>query len=243
MAKPKSPLLSLGARGTIADTLTFQKRGREHIARQKPIPKDPKSPAQLARRQIYRDAVASWNSLTLQEQEAWRGICPGLTPYQCFMSEELKYVPPPPPIPIDIGSPAIDRATWTVARYTFIDKNNPADGTGIIKTIEVWPQIELTGCIIATFYIINANTLKTRDSEAIPGTIPAGSKQTYPVTIAVVEGDYIGYFSYTGRIERDNVGFLGVWAAAEDRTDPGTEISYDFFAGDAMSLYGKGEAE
>jgi hypothetical protein len=223
--------------------LTFQKRGRGTIVRQKPIPKDPKSEAQLARRQIYRDAVALWNSLTLQEKEAWRGICPGLTPYQCFMSEELKYVPPPPPIPIDIGSPAIDRATWTVAGYTFIDKNNPADGTGIIKTIEVWPQIELTGCIIATFYIINANTLKTRDSEAIPGTIPAGSKQTYPVTIAVVEGDYIGYFSPSGRTERDTEGFAGIWGASGDKTPPETEAAYSFYNGDAVSLYGKGEAE
>ncbi|MBA7584127.1 hypothetical protein ES708_26080 [subsurface metagenome] len=97
MAKPKSPLLSLGARGSIGDTLTFQKRGRLTIARTKPIPTDPKSPAQLAWRQIYRDAVASWNSLTPEEKEAWRGVCPGLTDYQCFMRAELKNVEPTPP--------------------------------------------------------------------------------------------------------------------------------------------------
>ncbi len=97
MAKPKSPLLSFGARGSIGNALTFQKRGRGTIAREKPIPIDPKSPAQLARRQIYREAVASWNSLTTEEKEAWRGVCPGLTAYQCFMSSKLKYVPPVPP--------------------------------------------------------------------------------------------------------------------------------------------------
>jgi len=97
MAKPKNPLLSLGARGTIADSLTFQKRGLGTIAREKPIPKDPKSPAQLAQRQRYKEAVAAWHSLTPQEKEAWRGVCPGLTAYQCFMSSELKYVPPVPP--------------------------------------------------------------------------------------------------------------------------------------------------
>lgn len=97
MAKPDKPLLSLGARGTLADSLTFQKRGRLTIVRRKPIPKDPKSPAQLARRQVYRDAVASWHSLTLEEKEAWRGVCPGLTAYQCFMKSELVYVPPVPP--------------------------------------------------------------------------------------------------------------------------------------------------
>ncbi|MBA7588671.1 hypothetical protein ES708_30736 [subsurface metagenome] len=97
MAKPDKPLLSFGARGTIADSLTFQQRGQATIARTKPIPKDPKSPAQLAQRQIYRDAVASWHSLTTEEKEAWRGVCPGLTAYQCFMSSKLKYVPPVPP--------------------------------------------------------------------------------------------------------------------------------------------------
>ncbi len=96
MAKPRNPLLSLGARGTIADSLTFQKRGRGTIARQKPIPKDPESAAQLAWRQVYRDAVTIWNLKTLEEKEAWRGICPALTPFQCFMRSELKWPPPPP---------------------------------------------------------------------------------------------------------------------------------------------------
>ena len=97
MAKPRSPLLSLGARGTIADTLTFQKRGRLTIARRKPIPTDPKSPLQLAQRQVYRDAVAAWNALSPAEKEAYRGVCPGLTPYQCYMKTALIYVPPVPP--------------------------------------------------------------------------------------------------------------------------------------------------
>lgn len=97
MAKPDKPLLSLEARGTIADTLTFQKRGQLTIARKKPIPKDPRSPAQLAWRQVYRDAVTAWHALTAEEKEAWRGVCPGLTAYQCFMRSELQYVEPPPP--------------------------------------------------------------------------------------------------------------------------------------------------
>ena len=243
MAKPDKPLLSLGARGTIADTLTFQKRGREHIVRQKPIPKDPKSPAQLAQRQRYKEAVASWNSLTLQEQEAWRGICPGLTPYQCFMSVELKYVPPLPPIPIDIGSPAIDRASNTTANYTTIDKNNPANASGIITTVEFWVYWEAMGLTVGTFYSTNGNTLKCRASEAIPGVFPAGSKQTKAVNIAVEAGDYIGFYETTGRLERDTQGFAGMWTILNKHIDPGDEYNYIFYAGDAVSLYGKGEAE
>ncbi len=97
MAKPKTPLLSLGARGSIGDTLTFQKRGRLTIARQKPIPTDPQTDLQLAQRQVYRDAVAAWNALTPEEQEAYRGVCPGLTPYQCYMKTALAAAPPGPP--------------------------------------------------------------------------------------------------------------------------------------------------
>ncbi len=98
MAKPKSPLLSLGARGSIGGTLTFQKKGRATIARQKPIPTDPKTDLQLAQRQVYREAVAAWNALTPEEKEAWRGVCPGLTPYPCFMRFKIRelLVPPPP---------------------------------------------------------------------------------------------------------------------------------------------------
>ena len=97
MAKPDKPLLSFGARGTIGDALTFQKHGSGTIARQKPIPTDPKTDLQLAQRQVYRDALAAWNALTPEEKEAYRGVCPGLTPYQCYMKTALAYVPPEPP--------------------------------------------------------------------------------------------------------------------------------------------------
>lgn len=97
MAKPKSPLLSFGARGTIASSLTFQKRGRTTIVRTKPTPTDPESSSQLARRQVYRDAVADWNALSPAEKESWRGVCPGLTAYQCYMKTALTPAPPPPP--------------------------------------------------------------------------------------------------------------------------------------------------
>ena len=97
MAKPKQPLMSFRARGSIGDNLTFQKRGRDTIVRTKPIPKDPQSDAQLAQRQVYRDAVAAWHALSPEEKEDWRGVCPGLTAYQCFMKTALAYVEPTPP--------------------------------------------------------------------------------------------------------------------------------------------------
>ena len=96
MAKPKKPLLSFGAKGTIADALTFQKRGQATIARKKPIPKDPESPGQLTQRQVYLEAIDAWHALTTQEKEAWRGVYPGLTAYQCFMRYKIRELLKPP---------------------------------------------------------------------------------------------------------------------------------------------------
>ena len=241
MAKPHKPLLSFGARGTITDSLTFQKRGRATIVRQKPIPKDPKSPAQLAWRQVYRDAVASWNSLTTEEKEAWRGICPGLTPYQCFMSSELVYAPPP--IPIDIGPDPIDRGTYSSFGWTKINKDNPANASGILHTVKVWAYNHITDLKVGTFYTTNEDRLKCRDT-ALISYVQSGAERTFTgLSIAVEEGDYIGCFFPSGALEGDISGFAGLWQIYNDYVDPGEEANYAFKAGNAMSLYGIGTAD
>ncbi|MBA7638324.1 hypothetical protein ES703_45978 [subsurface metagenome] len=240
MAKPKSPLLSLGARGTIADSLTFQKRGRGTIAREKPIPKDPKSAAQLAQRQRYIEAVALWNALSPEEKEAWRGVCPGLTAYQCFMSSALKYAPPPPPL--YIGAGAINRGTATTEAFTYIDKTGPASASGIIHTVELWADFYLQDCVVGTFYVVTGWTLKCRDSVFI-GYVPRWSKQTFSgLSIAVEAGDYIGFYAPLGTLDRDSSGFAGNWRLAGEHIDPGDEATYAFVDDDAISLYGIGEA-
>ena len=239
MAKPKSPLLSLGARGTIANGLTFQKRGRTPFVREKPIPKDPKSEAQLAWRQTYRDAVAAWHALSAEEKEAWRGVCPGLTAYQCFIRSELKKVVPP--ITIDIGSDAIDRASTCIDGSTRIDKNNPANASGTLHTVQVYAFSDLKGFRVGTFYSTNGNTLKCRDSVLI-GDVEAGAQRTFPgLSFTVEAGDYIGCFFTGGIIERDTSGYPGYWSIVGEYIDPGDEAIYSFHPGYAISLYGIGE--
>lgn len=93
------------------DAFTFQKRRGTSYVRKKPIPTDTKTEAQLFQRQIYRDAVAAWNALTVEEKEAWRGQCPRLTAYQCFLRSELKYVPPPPP-PVEYTEEQTQSNAW-----------------------------------------------------------------------------------------------------------------------------------
>ena len=238
MSKLKTPLFSLEAHGSIGDALTIQGRNRGSFARKKPIPTDPETDLQLAWRQVYRDAVASWNSLTPEEKEAWRGVCPGLTAYQCFMRSELVY--PPPPIPIDVGADPIDRLAAATLGYTRVDKNNPANASGTLHTVKVWAKMSITGLRVGTFYPTNDNTLKCRDSELI-GYVQNLAVRTFTgLSIAVVEGDYIGCYFATGTMEADAFGFAGFWLVNGEYIDPGDETEYDFYAGYAISLYGIG---
>ena len=92
MAKPKSPLLSFGARGTIADSLTFQKRGQHTIAREKPIPKDPYSLAQAYQRWDYQDYAHLWTLETEASKQSYRTRASRyhLTGFSLWMREHLK---------------------------------------------------------------------------------------------------------------------------------------------------------
>ena len=238
MSKLKTPLFSLEAHGSIGDALTIQGRNRGSFARKKPIPTDPETALQLAWRQVYRDAVASWNSLTTEEKEAWRNVCPGLTAYQCFMRSELKY--PPPPVDIDVGADPIDRVISLEAGYTVIAKDNPANASGTLHTVKVWAAVNLSGLIIGTFYPIDSNTLKCRDSVFI-GDVKSGAERTFTgFAIPVEAGDYIGCFYSNGRLCLDVMGFAGVWILNGEHIDRGDEATYYPFNGYAISLYGIG---
>ncbi len=238
MAKPDKPLLSLGARGTISNSLTFQKRGKGHFAREKPIPTDPKSPAQLAQRQIYKDAVSAWHALTPEEKEAWRGVCRGLTAYQCFIQAKIReLLLPTPPEDITIGQEAIDRDAFFSATYTLI-ANVAADGTGKITEIQLWAVTSLLGVEVATFYRAPPPNFWTRDTQTI-GAVGAGY-QTFPVDLDVVEGDFLGIYFSEGQIERSWEGYEGIFSSPGDRI-PCIDHFFTPWAGDAISLHGTGK--
>ena len=139
---------------------------------------------------------------------------------------------------IDIGADAIDRANEApFASYTYIDKENPANASGIITTVEIWAAVGLVNCVVGTFYTTNGNTLKCRDSEAI-GSVATGAKRTFLVTIAVEAGDYIGCYYTAGTIDLDFTGYAGLWYKEGQYIDPGDEATYTFLAAYAISLYG-----
>ena len=75
-----------------------------------------------------------------------------------------------PSTDIDIGSPAINNTDY-VGAYTTVGKENPANDTGTIDTIEIYAKVSLVNCEVATFFVVLSNNLSTRDSEAISAEI------------------------------------------------------------------------
>lgn len=143
---------------------------------------------------------------------------------------------------IDVGADAIFRDTRKLAGNTIIDKNNPANASGKIKTVEIWLRADGYDGIVGTFYTTNGDTLKCRDSVAI-GDVDCGSKQTISgLSISIEAGDYIGvYFPSFGQIEQDKSGYAGIWVKLGKYIDPDDEADFSFLADDAISLYGTGE--
>ena len=141
---------------------------------------------------------------------------------------------------IDIGGAATDRGNNYGPNYTYVDKNNPANDTGTITTLQIWAQANMTGMIVAIFEEVLANKFTVRDSEAI-GSVTAGTMQEFEVSLDVAAGDFIGLFFDTGQIEYDSSGD-GVWYSAGDNTSC-VDLTFTLLGTRILSLYGIGTTE
>jgi len=137
---------------------------------------------------------------------------------------------------IYIGWPAIERGT-SLGAYTTIN-NNSANESGIINSVEIWANVDLTNCEVATFFNVSGTIFSTRDYEYI-GAVEKDAKRTFVVNLNVQAGDYIGMYYTAGNIERDNAGCDGMWIKSGDNI-PCTDISFSYYATSAISLYGTG---
>jgi len=92
VAKIKLPFLSFSASGPIGKVLSIRKRGRQHIAEEKPIPKDAKSPNQLIWRHMYSKCSGLWHDLSSAEQQEWESLARPrhMTGYAWFISQCLR---------------------------------------------------------------------------------------------------------------------------------------------------------
>jgi len=91
VGKSKTPFFSLGAKGTIADTLTSQARGNQTLLRSKPIPANPRSLNQTYQRWHYEDYAYLWKQQTeaTRREYAAAGVRFHLTGIQYWMKTHL----------------------------------------------------------------------------------------------------------------------------------------------------------
>lgn len=147
---------------------------------------------------------------------------------------------------IDIGAAATDRdGYYYYHNNTLVEKDNPANDSGSITSCEIWVNYK-AGTIdtwVGTFSA-SGNDLTCRDSESI-GDIPVGSKQTISgLSITVVTGDYFGCHdkgSSNVKIEKDDVGGVGVWRFLGECIDPSDSETFTWASSWVFSLYGEGE--
>lgn len=148
---------------------------------------------------------------------------------------------------IDIGPGATDRAGYVSGSgYTDIDLANPANGAGVLDTIHLFPNFQLSNCKVGTFYLISGETYKCRDSCAL-GTVTAGSEQVYtvdkdsnPISLDAEMGDLLGIYYTAGRMERDTEGGSGIMYYNGEAIDPGDQADFTMLAGDTISIYATG---
>ena len=139
---------------------------------------------------------------------------------------------------IDIGSAAEDRANFLSLAITYIAKENPANVSGRITSVEIWAYLEMTGVKVATFEEVDTNIFTARDSYTV-GTVTTGAKRTFEVDLDVQAGDYIGIYGTAGFIEANTSSGSGTWSKSGDHTEC-VEEAIDFTADRTMSLYGTG---
>lgn len=86
MARTTGPLMSLDASGTVAGTIVFSKwKGRNYV-RQRVIPSNPRSPAQVGVRAMMKFLSQIWAGLSTMEKATWQTQADAITasPFNAF---------------------------------------------------------------------------------------------------------------------------------------------------------------
>ena len=98
--------------------------------------------------------------------------------------------------------------------FTLIDKNNPANGTGVLAKIVIWCKFA-AHVKIGTFFANSSTSYTCRAAHSI-GWIAAETITTVNVAIPVVAGDFLGgYYDVNGAINMKSSGpGVGVMANA-----------------------------
>jgi len=92
MVKIKGPMMSLDASGTLGDAVTFSKwKGRSYV-RERVIPSNPKSGAQVGRRAMFIFLTKAWNALSDANKATWQELADQLvaSPFSAYVSYNME---------------------------------------------------------------------------------------------------------------------------------------------------------
>lgn len=92
MVKVNGPMFSLSASGTLADAVTFAHwKGRPYV-RERVIPANPKSGAQVGRRAMFRFLTQAWNALSDADKATYQDLADQLvaSPFNAFISYNMQ---------------------------------------------------------------------------------------------------------------------------------------------------------
>lgn len=97
MAKVRGPLFSLSASGAFNGIVEYRTTGGQTIAAGIKAYVPPRTPAQAAQTNRFKDAVGGWRAATEQQKAAWSAAAPtGTSGYRYYLSEYiLQNVQPP----------------------------------------------------------------------------------------------------------------------------------------------------
>lgn len=89
------------ARGTLADSVVYQRRRGQVMGRKYHVPKYKRSPGQDSQRNLFAAAVIAWQALTENDKNYWRARATGMTMtgYNLFIKWYL-LLPPPSTTPL-----------------------------------------------------------------------------------------------------------------------------------------------
>jgi hypothetical protein len=140
---------------------------------------------------------------------------------------------------IDVGTAAIDRPSLAPGSYTWLVKENPANASGVIDTVQFRIATSGTGTVtVGTFtYAGSSGKYSTNDYEDL-GTFGEGYSSVTGLNIDVLADDLLG--SYTVHsFDRTDSGGYGVFYKTGNYVGQ-DNITYSTSSGRTLSLYATG---
>jgi hypothetical protein len=143
---------------------------------------------------------------------------------------------------IDGGAGTSFNATDAGPTHSHLDLTNPINATGIVDTIKICARSDSTGVKVGAFYLISGTTWKCRSVINI-GDVISGAERSFSVSLAVVAGDILGFYSATGNLGRKSPGGSGsLIVTSTDTFVAGNQTTYTLVSNYGLALYGTGLA-